>query len=158
MIPLIKREVVESKKWISEEEMLDVIAVAESTPGPLAINSATFVGSHVGGGIGALLATSGVVLPSVLIILAISFALTQVEHLQVIQYAFSGIRAGVLVLILSALLSLFRQVKKEIFSYLIIIAAFLLVAVFNVSTIFVLIGCAIAGCIRTLWFGRRNVG
>ena len=89
MIPLIKREVVESNKWISEEEMLDVIAVAESTPGPLAINSATFVGSHMAGALGALAATLGVVLPSFLIILAISFALKQVEHLPVVQYALS---------------------------------------------------------------------
>ncbi len=156
MIPLIKREVVETKKWITEEEMLDVIAVAESTPGPLAINSATFVGSHLGGIFGALCATLGVVLPSFLIILAIFFTLNQVEHLAVVQYAFMGIRVGVVALIFTAFLSVFKKVKKEVFSYLLIVAAFAAVAIFKVSAVLVLIGCALTGCIWTFLIERSK--
>ena len=156
MIPLIKREVVESNEWITDEEMLDVIAVAESTPGPLAINAATFVGSHMGGVFGALCATFGVVLPSFLIILGIGLVLNQFEQLTEVQYAFMGIRAGVLVLIINAFLSLFRQAQREVFSYVLMVGAFVLVAIFNVSTIVVLIGCAFAGCLRTIWVGRRS--
>lgn len=72
MIPLIKREVVEKKKWLADQEMFDIIAIAESTPGPLAINSATFVGNRISGAKGALAATLGVVLPSFIIILLIA--------------------------------------------------------------------------------------
>ena len=75
MIPLIQREVVEEKKWINESELMDMIAIAESTPGPIAINSATFVGHHVGGFWGAFCATVGVILPSFAIIAAISYVL-----------------------------------------------------------------------------------
>jgi chromate transporter len=144
MIPLIRREVVD-KKWIDEKDMMDIIAVSESTPGPFAVNSATFVGYHLGGVFGAMMATLGVTLPSFLIILIISFVLKQFEELRAVQYAFSGIRAGVFVLILSACYSMFRQCKKNWFSYVIIIAAFISVAFFNASAILVLILCALAG-------------
>ena len=81
MIPLITREAVFRKKWISDSDILDIVAIAESTPGPIAINSATFVGYRVGGFFGAACATFGVVLPSFLIIFAISFVLSQFEDL-----------------------------------------------------------------------------
>lgn len=73
MIPLIQREVVDHKHWISNEDILDVVAIAESTPGPIAINSATFIGQKIAGTKGAVAATIGVVLPSFLIMIAISY-------------------------------------------------------------------------------------
>ena len=75
MIPIIQKEIVENKKWITDDDILEIIAIAESTPGPIAINSATFVGYRVAGFFGAMLATLGVVLPSFVIILLISFVL-----------------------------------------------------------------------------------
>ena len=106
MIPLIQKEVVDDKKWISEDDVLDIIAIAESTPGPIAINSATFIGYKVAGVWGSFFSTLGVVLPSFLIIIAISFVLRQFESLKVVKYAFAGIRAGVLALIVKALVKL----------------------------------------------------
>ena len=145
MIPLIQREVVERKHWTSEQDILDVVAIAESTPGPIAINAATFVGYRVAGFAGAFFSTLGVVLPSFLIIVAISFVLRQFEDSRVVQYAFAGIRAGVLALILRALLSMYRQCPKNLFSYLLAAAAFICVAVLNVSVLLVILGCAAAG-------------
>ncbi|MDO5345238.1 MAG: chromate transporter [Lachnospiraceae bacterium] len=150
MIPLIKREVLEKKGWISEAEMLDIVAVAESTPGPLAINMATFVGSCMAGTAGALAATVGVVLPSFFIILLISFCLKQIEAIRAVQYAFMGIRAGVLVLIANAFLSLLRQAEREWFTYFLMAGAFLCVALFRMSAVAVLVVCAGAGLIRAL--------
>ena len=147
MIPLIQREVVESKQWITREEMLDIIAVAESTPGPLAVNMATFVGSRVSGTPGAAAATAGVVLPSFLIILILANVLEMIERLPVVRYAFAGIRAGVLALIINALLSLLGQGQRTIFSCLIILGAFISSAFFHVNTILVLLFCALAGFI-----------
>ena len=97
MIPLIQNEAVEKRKWVTDDDILEVIAIAESTPGPIAINSATFVGYRAAGILGSVCATLGVVLPSFVIILAISFVLKEFQDLKPVQYAFMGIRAGVLV-------------------------------------------------------------
>lgn len=156
MIPLIQREVVEAKKWITEEEMLDIIAVSESTPGPLAVNMATFVGSRMSGIPGAAAATSGVVLPSFLIILVLSNVLNRIEHLPVVRYAFAGIRAGVLVLIINAFLKLFKQNRRGIFSCVVMLMAFILSAIIHVNTILVLILCAAAGLLSVSVKGRRK--
>jgi hypothetical protein len=99
--------------WIGEKDILEIVAIAESTPGPIAINSATFVGWRVCGFWGAFCATVGVVLPSFVIITAISYVLEAFEHLRAVKYAFFGIRAGVLALILKALVSMYRQCPKH---------------------------------------------
>lgn len=144
MIPLIQREIVERHQWIEEEDLIDMVAISESTPGPIAVNSATFVGYRVGGFWGAFAATFGVVLPSFLIILAISLVLRQFEENPIIQYAFAGIRVGVLALIVKALLRLYRQCPKNWLSYLLMAVALIAVAYFDVNAIFVIIGCAAA--------------
>ena len=92
MIPLIQREVTERRRWLEDRDILDIVAIAESTPGPIAINTATFVGYQVCGTLGAFCATLGVVLPSFLVIYAVSFVLRQFSDLAVVQYAFNGIR------------------------------------------------------------------
>lgn len=148
MLPLIKREVVDEKKWLTDDEIVDIIAIAESTPGPLAINSATFVGSRLGGLKGALAATLGVVFPSLLTILVISQILFQIEYFQTVKNAFQGIRAGVLVLIGNSLISLFRQTKKRAFTYVVLAAVFLLVWFSNLNTIIILI---LSGFLGVIW-------
>ena len=150
MIPLIQKEVVENKKWITDDDILEIVAIAESTPGPIAINSATFVGYRVAGFFGALLATLGVVLPSFVIIIAISFVLNQFSELKAVQYAFFGIRAGVLALIIKAVISMYKKCPKDIISYIIMALAFLIVVFFNVNVLWVIIGCALFGLISFL--------
>ena len=145
MIPLIQRETVEEKRWIGDEDILEIIAIAESTPGPIAINAATFIGYRVCGPAGAFAATFGVVLPSFLIILALSRILQMAQDVRVVQYAFTGIRAGVLALLLKALWSMYRQSRKGLPSYLIMAAAFILTACLHVPVLAVLAGCALFG-------------
>ncbi|MDO5293564.1 MAG: chromate transporter [bacterium] len=145
MIPLIRTEVVDKNKWLSNEDIVDIIAVAESTPGPLAINSATFVGCQTAGAKGAAVATIGVVLPSFIIILVLAHFLRQFEELKAIQYAFWGIRIGVLTLIINALLTMAKECPKNILSYTIAGFAFILVAILGVNVIIVLILCALIG-------------
>ena len=96
MIPLVQRETVEKYGWITDDDLLDIVAIAESTPGPIAVNSATFVGYRVGGTAGALLASLGVILPSFTVILLVSFLLRRFGELRAVRYAFFGIRAGYL--------------------------------------------------------------
>lgn len=147
MIPLIRREVVEEKKWITENEIFDIISIAESTPGPLAINVATFVGNRMCGLKGALAATLGVVLPSFMVILVISQLLLQIEHFQIVKSAFQGIRAGVLVLIGNALISLFCQTKKNPFTYVVMMLVFVLAYLLKLNTIIILIFSALSGLV-----------
>ncbi len=157
MVTIIQREIVEKKKWITDEDILEIIAIAESTPGPIAINSATFVGYRVGGFFGALLATLGVVLPPFTIIFIISFVLRQFSELKAVQYAFWGIRAGVLALICKALWSMYKKVDKGLIPYIIMAAAFIVTAVFDINVIFVIIGCAVFGLVTSLIAGRKGV-
>ena len=155
MIPLIQRETVENKKWIGEDDILDIVALAESTPGPIAINAATFVGYKVGGFFGAFFATFGVILPSFVIILAISMVLERFRELKAVQYAFEGIRAGVLALILKALFGMYKKVKKSILAYVIMALALLICAFFDVPVIIVILSCALTGLIYSLIAKRR---
>ena len=124
MVPLIQNEAIEKKKWINEDEMMDIIAIAESSPGPIAINSATFVGYKVGGFWGSVAATTGVVLPSLIIISIIALFFENFLDIKIIDSAFKGIRAGVSVLILNAGISMFRALKKGFIGYLLIALAF----------------------------------
>ena len=156
MIPLIQREVVENRKWLDDEDILDIIAIAESTPGPIAINAATFVGFRVAGFWGSLISTLGVVLPSVLIILLISYLLAFFEDLTVIKYAFWGIRACVLALLCKAWWGMFKKSKKTIISMIIAVCAFVLTAVIGIDSIYVIIGCAAVGLVSSLIIERRE--
>lgn len=145
MIPLIERDVVTKKQWMKDEDLLDMVALAESTPGPVAVNAATFVGRQVGGYAGAAAATLGVVLPSFLIILAVGYLLQMVMHSRLVRDAFLGIRASVLVLIASAMISLLRKMQWSKGGICLMLAALTAVAFFDVSPILVLLAAAGAG-------------
>ncbi len=150
MIPLIQKETVENKGWITDEDILEIIAIAESTPGPIAINSATFVGYRTAGFWGAFCATLGVVLPSFAIILAISYVLREFQQLKAVQYAFNGIRAGVLALLFKALWSMYKKAPKNWVSYAVMAGAFVLTAFLKVDVLFVILGCALFGLVTSL--------
>ncbi len=156
MIPLIKEEVVHRHHWIEESDILDITAIAESTPGPIAINSATFIGTKIAGVGGALAATCGVVLPSFCIIYLISFILEQFEHFAPVQYAFFGVRAGVLALILQAAYSMYRACPKGVLPYLIMSGAFLAVAIAKVNVLYVIVGCACVGLVSFLMTKKED--
>ena len=155
MIPLIQKETVENKKWITDDDILEIIAIAESTPGPIAINSATFVGYRTCGFWGAACATLGVVLPSFGIILAISYVLDAFQELKAVEYAFNGIRTGVLALLFKALWTMYKKSPKGWAAYVVMGAAFVLTAVLKVNVLLVIIGCAIFGLITATFAKRR---
>ena len=156
MIPLIQREVVEEKEWITDDDILEIIAIAESTPGPIAINSATFVGYRVCGFWGSFFATLGVVLPSFVVILAISFILNQFQNLKAVQYAFKGIRAGVLALLIKALWTMYKKCPKGLVSYIVIAFSFIAVAFIDLPVLLVIISCALFGLISSIIISRRS--
>lgn len=155
MIPLIQRETVDNHNWVTEDDILEIIAIAESTPGPIAINSATFVGYRTCGVLGSVAATLGVVLPSFIIIFAISFVLRQFQELKAVQYAFHGIRAGVMALLCKALWGMYKRNKKNWASYTVMAASFLLTAILDVSVLPVLAGCAVFGLVTAKIMERK---
>ena len=155
MIPLIQNEAVEKRHWVSDEDILEVVAIAESTPGPIAINSATFVGYKAAGILGSVCATLGVVLPSFAIILLLSYVLQQFQQVLAVQYAFQGIRAGVLALLVKALWTMYKKSPKGWVGYVVMGVSFILTAVFDFNVIFVIIGCAVFGVVTSLAMERR---
>ena len=155
MIPIIEKEVCDKHKWITGEDVLDIFAISESTPGPIAINSATFIGYKIAGTSGSFCATLGVVLPSFVIISVISLVLRQFSDIKVVQFAFNGIRAGVLALIIKALYSMYKKVPKGALAYILMGASFVLAAFTEINVIFIIIGCGVAGVVNALVMKRR---
>lgn len=113
MLPILQREVVEKKKWATEDQLADYYAVGQCTPGIIAVNTATFVGASQAGIPGGIVATLGVVFPSILIILAIAAFLSGFMHLEAVAHAFNGVRAGVVALILVSIIKLFKGTVKD---------------------------------------------
>lgn len=155
MVPLIQRETVEKKKWINDDDILEIVAIAESTPGPIAVNSATFVGYKRAGVLGAAAATIGVVLPSFTIIYFISFVIDKFENNTAVKYAFSGIRAGVLALIIKALWTMSKKSAKNIISFIITAFAFIFAAL-NINVIYIILACAVTGIVSSLIMSGRE--
>ena len=154
MLPLIQEEVI-NNGWLPKEEIVNFIAVSESTPGPIAINSATFVGYKVCGFWGSFFATLGTVLPSFCIIFVISFLLEEFKDIKAVEYAFQGIRAGVLALLLKAIVTMYKKCPKNLVSYIVMAASFILTALLDLPVLAVLIGCAVFGLITALMAERR---
>ena len=141
MIALLENEFVEKKKWLEKDEFLDVAAIAESTPGPIAINAATYIGYKNSGVIGSVIATLGICIPSFVIIYAISLFFDAFLSLTLVAYAFKGIQICVVYLILTAGLKMLKQMKKTVFNMIIISVTLVCMVVFSLfavkfSTIF----------------------
>ena len=152
MIALFENEFVAKKKWIEKDEFLDVAAVAESTPGPIAINAATYIGYKNAGIIGSIIATLGICIPSFVIIYAISLFFDAFLSLTLVAYAFKGIQICVVYLILTAGLKMLKQMKKNVFNMIIILVTLVCMVVFSLfavkfSTIFYILISGICGVV-----------
>ena len=152
MIPQIQQVVVKDKGWLSEEEMVDCIAVSQSMPGVIAINSATYIGRKTNGFSGAAAATTGVIAPSFLIIILIVSFLGMVGENHYIQGAFVGIKAAV-----CGLIKLGKQILKGPFQWILAVAAFLAIGVFGITAVWAVLAGAVVGILyNTLWLERKN--
>lgn len=152
MIPLIQREIVIKKKWMLDSELMDVLIIAESTPGPVSVNTATYVGYKTAGVFGAFVSTLGLVLPSFIIIFIISLFYDDFIKIKWVQSAFLGIQAAVAVLIISAGYKLFKSCPKTIYSIIAMVITLILSLLFKFFSIsfssiyFILIGALIGIC------------
>lgn len=135
MIALLENEFIEKKGWINKTDFLDMVAISESTPGPVAINSATCIGYKIGGVLGATIATIAVSLPSFISIYIISLFFDRFLSLKYVSYAFKGIQVGVIYLILSAGLKMLKTLEKEPLTYILFFSVLFLAILFSLLSI-----------------------
>ena len=152
MIALLENEFVSRKKWLEKDEFLDMLGIGESTPGPIAVNMATFIGYRVAGVLGALLATLAVCLPAFTIIFIISLFFDKFLSLTYVGYAFRGVQICVVYLIGSAGIKVIKGMEKNVFSVIVasvVFIAFILLSLFSVSfsTIFYILIAGVLGLI-----------
>ena len=147
MLPILQREVVENKNWATDEELMDYFAIGQCTPGVIAVNTATFIGKKYKGIPGAIMATLGVVFPSLIIISLLAGVISEFSHLEWVQNGLAGIRICVCVLILNAVVKLGKKAIVNIATFLIFLFATLGSLFINISPVIFVILAAIAGVI-----------
>lgn len=147
MLPILQREVVENKGWATEEELMDYFAIGQCTPGIIAVNTATFIGQKNKGIFGGIMATLGVVFPSLIIISLLAGVIEAFSHLTWVQHAFGGIRVCVCVLIFNAVLKLYKKAVVDIFTLLIFLAVAIGSFLLNITPVIFIVIAAVAGII-----------
>ena len=155
MLPMLQREAVDRHGWVTESEILDYYAIGQCTPGVIAVNTATFVGTKLRGAIGGAVATVAVVLPSLIIITVISTVLKNFASYEIVQHAFGGIRVGVAVLVIVALWKLYRKGVKGALANGIFAVSLLLVLLFDLSPVWIVLAAMVLGVMLT-WKGGRS--
>lgn len=147
MIPILEREIVDRHGWATEEELMDYYAVGQCTPGVIAVNTATFIGYKVAGTVGGVVATLGVIFPSLVIITLIAGILTNFADVPAVKSAFAGIRVCVCVLIFNAVLKLWKKAVVDKITLVLFLGVFLLSVFFDISPIVFVVFCAAAGIV-----------
>ena len=151
MLPMLEREIVHKHQWATQEELLNYFAIGQCTPGIIAVNTATFVGYKQKGVAGGVLATLGVVSPSILIITVIALVLRQFMEIAWVQHAFAGIRVAVCALITASVIKLVKSGVKQWWQIALAVAAFLTVAFLRLSPVWIVVACVAL----SLAFGKK---
>ena len=154
MLPMLERECVQRFGWVNTEELTDYFAIGQCTPGIIAVNTATFVGSKQRGALGAAVATLGVISPSIVIILIIAAVLNGFADNQYVIHAFAGIRAAVCALMVNAVVRLCKSNVRDWFGFALAAAAFVLTVVIDISPVFPVLGAAILGIFAGMFTER----
>lgn len=156
MLPILQREVVDNKKWATEEEIMDYFAIGQCTPGIIAVNTATFIGQKRKGVLGGIFATLGVVFPSLIIISLLATAIEAFSHIELVQHAFGGIRICVCVLIINAVVKLYKKAVVDKLTFLIFLIVALSSALTPISPVVFVILAAISGIIIKSVGGKKQ--
>lgn len=157
MLPLLQKEIVEKYHWATEEELLDFFAVAQCTPGVIAVNTATFIGYRKKKSLGGVCATVGVITPSLIIIMIIASVLQQFASVEWVSHAFAGIRIAVVALIISAIVKLWKTGVKDAIGVCLFLVSFVLVAFVKISSVWIVILSILTGITVQLWKERNKI-
>ena len=155
MLPILQRELVENKGWTTDEELMDYFAIGQCTPGVIAVNTATFIGQKMKGIFGAIFATIGVVFPSLVIISLLAGVIEAFSHLVWVQNAFGGIRVCVCVLIINAVVKLYKKAVVDVPSFIIFLAVVLGSTFLDLSPVIFVLIAAITGIILKAMGGKK---
>lgn len=145
MLPMLQREVVDKHGWATEDDVLDYYAIAQCTPGVIAVNTATFVGTKLKGAVGGAVATLAVICPSVIIITIISSILKSFASYEILQHAFAGIRVAVAALVVVSVYKLYKKGVRGALSNGIFAASLLLIVLFDLSPVWIVAACIVLG-------------
>lgn len=151
MLPLLERELVDKRGWVSKEEILDYYAIGQATPGIIAINTSTFCGAKKAGNLGGIVASLGFITPSIIIITIIANFLTAFSHVTYIQNAFGGIRVAVCALVLNTVINLVKKNADTSVKFIVFALTFIAIALFKISPVIMVIAVGIFGIL----FRRR---
>ena len=156
MLPMLQRELIDNRHWTTEEEIMDYFAIGQCTPGIIAVNTATFVGQKRRGDLGGIVATLGVVFPSLVIIIILAHAITSVSHLGWVKNAFAGIRACVAVQIINAVVKLGRKSVVDKRTLAIFVLVFGAGVITSISPVWFVVLAAAAGVLLKQWEARQS--
>ena len=151
MLPMLQKECVEKKGWVTENELMDYYSVGQCTPGAIAVSTATFVGNKVHGVAGGIFASLGVVFPSLVIIIVIAAVLQAFAHYSAVKNAFAGIRVGVCVLIINSIIKLFKKSIIDKWTLVIFIVVFVCALLIDITPIVFVVAAGIAGVLINNW-------
>ncbi len=158
IVPLMKKKFVDKMNWIEEEEMLNMVAIAQSSPGPIAVNTSILIGYRMAGIPGAFLSTFGTVLPPLIILTVISFFYQSFQNSTVVRALLKGMEAGVAAVIVDVVLGMAGTVLKgkQIFSILMMVSAFVVTVVFNINVIYIILVCGLIGAIKVIYGEKKR--
>lgn len=145
MLPILEREVVDNKHWVSDAEIMDYYAISQCTPGVIIVNVATFIGQKLGGRLGGIIATLGVIFPSLVIITILAALLSSFSHIEAVKHAFAGIRICVCIFIFNAILRLWKSSVKDAITCLLFLIVFIASLFINISPAIFIVLAGIAG-------------
>lgn len=160
IVPLMKKKFVDRLQWIEEDEMLNLIAIAQSAPGPIAVNTSILLGYRIAGISGAFLAVFGTVLPPLVILTVISFFYQAFQDSKIIRALLKGMQAGVAAVIIDVVMSMAGNVikGKEIISVFMMVGAFVATFVFDINVIYIILACGILGAITVILRNKKRKG
>ena len=156
MMPIMQRELIERRGWITDEELIDYFAIGQSTPGIIAVNVATFVGYKRLGVFGGIIGTLGVVTPSWVIIMLLAGAISSVDKYPLAQKALKGINVAVAALLTSVIVKFSKKTIKNIWNALLMLLAFVLIYFFKVQSVWIILTSIIIGCLLTLYRQKKH--
>lgn len=157
MMPIMQRELIEKRAWLTEEELVDYFAIGQSTPGIIAVNVATFVGYKRLGWFGGIIGTLGVVTPSWVIIMLLAGAISSVDKYPLAQKALKGINVAVAALLTSVIVKFSKKTIKNLWNAVFMLLAFALIYFFKVQSVWIIIAALLTGCLLTLYRQKKRL-
>ena len=155
MMPMLQKELIEKKHWLTEEDLIDYYAIGQSTPGIIAVNVATFVGYRQAGVLGAIVATLGIISPSIIIITILAGTINSISEYPRVQAALKGINVAVAALLTTVIIKFAKKTIKNVWNVLYMLLAFVCIFWFKVPSVIIIIAAIVLGCLNVLRLKKK---